>query len=133
MTTAKQVRDLLQTKVGDLIGTYKFSNGQTRPALFVRGSQQRPADVQVAGIEMVVDEATDDYGTPLVGAGSAVTQYWKITVTQYNRSATLSVVKSRLRWVFPDLMNVVHISQSDSMYEQLTCSIPDYALYPEIM
>ena len=133
MATAKQVRDLLQTKVGDLLGTYQFSNNQQRPAIFVRGSQQRPADVQVTGVELVLDETTQDTGRPLVGAGVAVTSMWRLTITQYNRSATLSVVKTRLRSVFPDLMNVVHLPQSDSTYEQLTCSIPDYALYQEIL
>lgn len=133
MATPKQIRDILQSKLGDLLGTYTFSNGQVRPALFVRGSQQRPADVKVAGIELVLDETTEDFGTVLVGAGSAVSMFWKLTLTQYNRSATLSVVKTRLRQVFPDLMNVMHIPQSDSMYEQLTCSVPDYALYSEIL
>lgn len=133
MGTVKQVRDIIQDKLGDLLGTYTYSNKKTRPALFVRGSQQRPADVKVSGVELVIDETTDDYGTVLVGSGVAVSQYWKVTVTQYNRSATLSVVKMRLRSIFPDLMNVVHIPQSDSSYEQLTCSIPDYALYQEIL
>jgi hypothetical protein len=133
MATIKQVRDLLADRLSAQLGTYTFSNSQTKPAVFVRGSQQRPADVKISGIELTIDETSEDYVRPLVGAGAMVTMSWKLTLTQYNRSTTLSVVKTRLIRVFPDLMNLVHVPQSETMYEQITCLIPDYALQAEIL
>lgn len=71
--TTLQIKNVIETTLADLLGTYSWSNGQTLPSFQVEdGTQQLKEQPSVEGLEVIyqLDDGTPDY------TGAYGDDYW---------------------------------------------------------
>ena len=132
MASVTQLRSIIDSQIGSLLGTYVLPNDTQIPALWVRGSQQIPKDWTVNGIECVIDEVPDARNSPTLSKAVFLNKLWTVTLTSFDEATTLESPRLLLFRVFPDITNVVYSPQTDISFETLKIQIPDYSILSEI-
>jgi hypothetical protein len=132
MASVTQIRSIIDSHIGSLLGTYVLPNDAQIPALWVRGSQQIPKDWTVNGIECVIDEVPDTRNSPTLSKAVFLNKLWTVTLTSFDEAITLESSRLLLFRVFPDITNVVYSPQTDISFETLKIQIPDYSILSEI-
>ena len=132
MASVTQIRSIVDSAIGSLLGTYVLPNDSQIPALWVRGSQQIPKDWTVNGIECVIDEVPDARNSPTLSKAVFLNKLWTVTLTSFDEAVTLESPRLLLLRVFPDITNVVYTPQTDITFETLKVQIPDYSIFSEI-
>jgi hypothetical protein len=132
MASVTQIRSIIDSTIGSLLGTYVLPNDSQIPALWVRGSQQIPKDWTVNGIECVIDEVPDTRNSPTLSKAVFLNKLWTVTLTSFEEAITLESPRLLLFRVFPDITNVVYSPQTDISFETLKVQIPDYSILSEI-
>lgn len=132
MASVTQIRSIIDSNIGSLLGTYVLPNDAQIPALWVRGSQQIPKDWTVNGIECVIDEVPDTRNSPTLSKAVFLNKLWTVTLTSFDEAITLESSRLLLFRVFPDITNVVYSPQTDISFETLKIQIPDYSILSEI-
>jgi len=132
MASVTQIRSIVDSAIGSLLGTYVLPNDSQIPALWVRGSQQIPKDWTVNGIECVIDEVPDARNSPTLSKAVFLNKLWTVTLTSFDEAVTLESPRLLLFRVFPDITNVVYTPQTDISFETLKIQIPDYSILSEI-
>lgn len=132
MASVTQIRSIIDSNIGSLLGTYVLPNAAQIPALWVRGSQQIPKDWTVNGIECVIDEVPDARNSPTLSKAVFLNKLWTVTLTSFEETITLESPRLLLFRVFPDITNVVYSPQTDISFETLKIQIPDYSILSEI-
>ena len=132
MASVTQVRSIIDSKIGSLLGTYNLPNNTQIHALWVRGSQQIPKDWTVNGIECVIDEVPETRSSPTLSKAVFLNELWTVTLTSFDTATTLESPRLLLLRVFPDITNVVYTPQTDITFETLKVQIPDYSIFSEI-
>jgi hypothetical protein len=132
MASVTQIRSIVDSTIGSLLGTYVLPNDSQIPALWVRGSQQIPKDWTVNGIECVIDEVPDARNSPTLSKAVFLNKLWTVTLTSFDEAVTLESPRLLLFRVFPDITNVVYSPQTDISFETLKIQIPDYSILSEI-
>jgi hypothetical protein len=132
MASVTQIRSIIDSTIGSLLGTYVLPNDSQIPALWVRGSQQIPKDWTVNGIECVIDEVPDTRNSPTLSKAVFLNKLWTVTLTSFEEAITLESPRLLLFRVFPDITNAVYSPQTDISFETLKVQIPDYSILSEI-
>lgn len=132
MASVSQVRSLVNSTIGSLLGTYNLPDGSTSPALWVRGTQQVPKDWTIIGTECVIDEVPVNRNTPTMSQAVFIQELWTVTLTSYDTTQSLAPLRLLLLQAFPDIEEVTHTPQTDITFETLKVTIPDYLTHTEI-
>ena len=132
MASASELRSIIDSTIGALLGTYTLPNAAQIPALWVRGSQQIPKDWKITGTECVIDEVPEARNIPTMSQAVILNLFWTVTLTSYDTSITLDNLRLLLFRAFPDMDTAVHTAQTDISFESLKVTIPDYSIHTEI-
>ena len=132
MASASELRSVIDSTIGALLGTYTLPNSAQIPALWVRGSQQIPKDWKVTGTECVIDEVPEARNVPTMSQAVVLNKFWNVTLTAYDESTTLDTPRLLLFRAFPDIETAVYSPQTDITFETLKLTIPDYSFHREL-
>lgn len=98
--TPIELRDLLQTDLEDLLGTYTTPSGKVYPAIRIYPPRVDQS-WKIEGIELMVYETPDNTGTiPLTGESLSI-DWWILKVVQWDESRGLSEILNRISTFFP--------------------------------
>lgn len=98
--TPIELRDLLQTDLEGLIGTYTTTNGKVYPAIRIYPPRVDQS-WKVEGVEVTIYESPDNSETlPLTGEKLLV-NWWIVKLVQWDESSGLSEVINRIQTYFP--------------------------------
>lgn len=98
--TPIELRDILQTDLIDLLGTYTTPSGKVYPAIRIYPPRVDQS-WQVKGIELMIYETPDNTGTiPLVGEKLSI-DWWVIKLVQWDETKGLAEIINRVSTFFP--------------------------------
>tara|TARA_R100001509_G_scaffold152361_1_gene112464 strand:+ start:2025 stop:2426 length:402 start_codon:yes stop_codon:yes gene_type:complete len=132
MASASELRFIVDSTIGALLGNYTLPNSAQIPALWVRGTQQVPKDWTVTGTECVIDEVPELRNSPTMSRAVVLTKFWNITLTSFDEGETLEQPRLLLFRAFPDIETAVYTPQTDISFETLKITVPDYSIHSEI-
>jgi|TARA_Y100000289_G_C3797463_1_gene87189 hypothetical protein len=132
MASASELRFIVDSTIGALLGNYTLPNSAQIPALWVRGTQQVPKDWTVTGTECVIDEVPELRNNPTMSRAVVLTKFWNITLTSFDEGETLEQPRLLLFRAFPDIETAVYTPQTDISFETLKITVPDYSIHSEI-
>ena len=105
----QQLREVIQSALGDELGTYTFENGLSAPAIAYAPnlSDYPPANTVVAGLEVVIIPPSPSI-LPLI-QGYAVENKWILYLKQWNPSKTPRPALNRLLGVVKSIKRVIPV------------------------
>lgn len=97
---ATELRDILQTDLGELIGTYKTPLGRIYPAIRIFPPRVDQSWI-VTGCEVSIYETPDNSGTiPLMGE-KLVNDWWVVKLVQWDETQGLREIINKIQTYFP--------------------------------
>ena len=122
-----QLRDVVTTLLSaspNLIGSYKFPDGITIPAVYVVGQKSVPSEWRVDGLEVTMRQYPELLPTAALGVVD-VLQQWEVVLVQYNPDGKqIAQAMDRMVRRFPDA-SVRYVPGDDVAYERCRFIIPD--------
>lgn len=125
--TPIQLRDILQTDLEGLLGTYTTPSGKVYPAIRIYPPRVDQS-WQVKGVEVMIYETPDNTGTiPLVGEKLSI-NWWVVKLVQWDETSGLSEMIDRISTYFP---KVKVVSKPSTITDFQTAMISIYC--PEFL
>lgn len=98
--TPIELRDILQTDLASLLGTYTTPNGKVYPAIRIYPPRVDQS-WQMKGIEVMIYETPDNAGTiSLIGEKLSI-DWWVVKLVQWDETEGLSEMIDRISTYFP--------------------------------
>lgn len=130
MLTKYELRQAIETALGDLLGTYTLPDGATEIDAVsilpdsVLGYDYPPPGTVISGLEVAVLWDSELTTQPLTGQGNYTTSVVRIELKQWDESATLSAAIDALIATFGGAITIgPRILPVDSLGNIETCSI----------
>jgi hypothetical protein len=98
-----ELRDLLQTKLGSTLGTYRTEQGKTIAAIRIIPPMV-PNGYEITGLEVLIQRALDTE-SQAVTEGKIRTQNWIIYLVQHDRTKTTQDAYDIIDNLFPIVTN----------------------------
>jgi hypothetical protein len=98
-----ELRDLLQTKLGSTLGTYRTEQGKTIAAIRIIPPMV-PNGYEITGLEVLIQRALDTE-SQAVTEGKIRTQNWVIYLVQHDRTKTTQDAYDIIDNLFPIVTN----------------------------
>lgn len=98
--TAQELRDILLTDLGELVGTYKTPSGKIYPAIRIYPPRVDQS-WETSGCEVSIYEIADSVATQSLMGEKLSDEWWVVKLVQWDESQGLTEIIQRIQTYFP--------------------------------